>query len=130
MHLRCFGCNKDKGPFTNDVSQILRIFDPLPLVSILDQSITQPPLQRQNLGNPLPPSPSLLTSFVNGPLPNLFNRPNNNLLRPEIILVPTCTWFCAVCSCCCFKLQSKLAFNIIATTCRYYFLVRLWLRDC
>ena len=28
--------------------------------------ITQPPLLRQNLVNP-PPSPSLLTSFVNGP---------------------------------------------------------------
>ena len=28
--------------------------------------MTQPPLLHQNLGNP-PPSPSLLTSFVNGP---------------------------------------------------------------
>ena len=33
---------------------------------IYSTKITQPPLLRQNLGNP-PPSPSLLTSFVNGP---------------------------------------------------------------
>ena len=55
------------GPFTNDVSQIFGIFDPLPpLSAFYSTKITQPPLTASEFGQP-PPSPSLLTSFVNGP---------------------------------------------------------------
>ena len=93
MHCRADPCCSLQ-PFTNDVSLICGLFWPLSLCQhfgpIYSTKIMQPTLLCQDLDN-LPPSPYLLTSFVNGPFA-LSSHTRSTTHRASQVLINNWSW--------------------------------------